>query len=83
MLSCSEYKGSRIEWAADECAQPPRNLPTQTKGSRPGVVSKRNYSSGSASSSQVANRFQVLDVTDDNDEDGDDSEDDEDDEDYY
>jgi hypothetical protein len=46
-------------------------------------VSKRNCSSGSASSSQVANRFQVLDVTDDNDEDEDDSEDDEDDEDYY
>lgn len=83
MMSRLEYKGSRIEWAADECAQPPRNLPTQTKGSRPGVVSKRNYSSGSASSSQVANRFQVLDVTDDNDEDEDDSEDDEDDEDYY
>lgn len=83
MLPCSEYKGSRIEWAADECAQPPRNLPTQTQGSRPGIVSKRNFSNGSVSSSQVTNRFQVLDVTDDNDEDEDDSEDDSDGEDCY
>ncbi|EEU43298.1 uncharacterized protein NECHADRAFT_47215, partial [Fusarium vanettenii 77-13-4] len=87
MMSRLEYKGSRIEWAADECAQPPRNLPTQTQGSRPVMVSKRNFSSGSVSSNKATNRFQVLDMTDDDDddddEDEDDSEDDSDDEEYY
>lgn len=43
-------------------------------------MSKRNFSNGSMSSSQITNRFQVLGVTDDSDEDEDDSEDDED---YY
>ena len=84
VLTYSEYKGSRIEWAEDECAQPPRNLPTQIQGSRPVMVSKRNFSSGSVSSNNATNRFQVLDMTDDDDDDDDDdSEDDSDDEEYY
>ncbi|RSL59143.1 hypothetical protein CEP54_007432 [Fusarium duplospermum] len=82
MMSRLEYKGSRIEWADDECAQAPRNLPTLAQSPGSGVVTKRTVSSSSMSKSQITNRFRVLDVTDDYDEDEDDSLDDSDDSEY-
>ncbi|KAJ4314397.1 hypothetical protein N0V84_008917 [Fusarium piperis] len=78
MMSRLEYKGSRIDWTDDECARPPRNLPTQVQRPRAGIEAKRNFSSGSMFKSQVTNRFQLLDMTDDDDEDEEDSDDDED-----
>ncbi|KAM0436201.1 hypothetical protein ACHAPT_003093, partial [Fusarium lateritium] len=73
MMSRLEYKASRIEWADDECAQPPKTLPTRAQDPMPGIRSKRNFSSGSASKSQIANRFQLLDMTDDDEDDDEDS----------
>lgn len=60
-LSRRKYKGSRIEWDADECAQPIPDVrlqkpQTQAAPTKPGL-------------NPLANRFQLLDLDDDSDDD--------------
>ncbi|KPM46195.1 hypothetical protein AK830_g320 [Neonectria ditissima] len=72
MMSRGKYRGSRIQWAADECAQPLAEIPAL----------RRSTSTASTVKTQpdhMSNRFQVLDLSDDKDFIGDGSIDDDDD----
>ncbi|KAF4966783.1 hypothetical protein FSARC_5570 [Fusarium sarcochroum] len=79
LMSRLEFKGSRIDWAADECAQPLESLPSQTRTSTP--HSKPNDSSTNNSSDSalprrknlMGNRFRLLNLSDTDDSRDDDS----------
>ncbi|RGP59110.1 negative regulator of differentiation 1 [Fusarium longipes] len=76
LLSRSEYKNSRIEWVADECAQPLESLPYDAKV--PGFCVKQASSSTPIHPSRknlMGNRFQLLDLSDTEGSNGDDSSD--------
>ncbi|RFN41783.1 negative regulator of differentiation 1 [Fusarium flagelliforme] len=78
LLSRSEYKNSRIEWVADECAQSLESLPF---GARPppsaSYVKEQNHSAPALPSRKnlMGNRFQLLDLSDTDGSNGDDSSD--------
>ncbi|KAI1063157.1 hypothetical protein LB507_006014 [Fusarium sp. FIESC RH6] len=79
LLSRSEYKNSRIEWVADECAQPLESLPFGAKPTPPASLVKEQNHSASALPSRKnlrGNRFQLLDLSDTDGSNGDDSSDD-------
>ncbi|RBR07472.1 uncharacterized protein FIESC28_10630 [Fusarium coffeatum] len=79
LLSRSEYKNSRIEWVADECAQPLESLPFSAKPAPPASLVKEQNHSASALPSRRnlrGNRFQLLDLSDTDGSNGDDSSDD-------
>lgn len=75
-LANSKYKGSKIEWDADECAQPiekpfaaPRQQPPRGASlqlSRPSAPQQRRSAAAAAA---VVNRFQLLNLDPDGDED--------------
>ncbi|KAM5345539.1 hypothetical protein ACJ41O_011400 [Fusarium nematophilum] len=68
MMSRVEYKGSRIEWSADECAQPLSMPPAKPRSH--GFQPKPNSSSSASTSmNPMVNRFQLLDLTENDDED--------------
>ncbi|CAF3508386.1 unnamed protein product [Fusarium graminearum] len=76
LLSRSEYKNSRIEWIADECAQPLDTLPCDAKA--PILCVKEDSSAAPAHPSRknlMGNRFQLLDLSDTDTSNGDDSSD--------
>jgi hypothetical protein len=62
MMSRLKYKGSKIEWAADECAQP-LDRPQTRYVPKENVPPKRGLN-------PMANRFQLLDLDEDEEEDG-------------
>ena len=57
----SKYKGSKIDWDVDECAQP-LEFPTQAKARKDIQPAEK------ASGKTMANRFHLLDLEDDGDE---------------
>ncbi|KAM0190944.1 hypothetical protein ACHAPA_010378 [Fusarium lateritium] len=73
-----EFKNSRIEWVADECAQPLESVSSETlvpalvPGSTPSAEAKPVPSRKNL----MGNRFQVLDLSDTDGSNGDDSSDD-------
>ncbi|KAF4976810.1 hypothetical protein FDECE_18430 [Fusarium decemcellulare] len=72
LMSRVEYKGSRFEWATDECAQPLRSPPIRKETQTPTTRLKPKsepVSAPSMSTSFMANRFQLLDLTDNDDDD--------------
>ncbi|KAJ4264755.1 hypothetical protein NW762_004998 [Fusarium torreyae] len=79
LMSRLEFKGSRIDWAADECAQPLESLPSQTRTLTPRskpTDSPTNNSSDSAlprRKNLMGNRFQLLNLSDSDDSRDDDS----------
>ncbi|ROW15044.1 hypothetical protein VPNG_03374 [Cytospora leucostoma] len=62
MMSRAKYKGSRIEWDLDECAQP-YEQPAQAR------PRKDNLSAKKTDAMTMANRFHLLNLEDDGDED--------------
>ncbi|KAF4974873.1 hypothetical protein FZEAL_8274 [Fusarium zealandicum] len=76
MMSRAEYKGSRIDWAPDECAQPLSSLPASAPAQRRPQARARSHkpkreplSASSVSSvNHIVNRFQLLSSTDDDDD---------------
>ncbi|KAF7556124.1 hypothetical protein G7Z17_g1574 [Cylindrodendrum hubeiense] len=56
MMSRAKYRGSRIQWAADECAEPLAQVPVPRRSSAPAVKTPANH---------MTNRFQLLDLRDD------------------
>ncbi|KAJ4116230.1 hypothetical protein NW768_011019 [Fusarium equiseti] len=78
ILSRLEYKNSRIEWVADECAQPLESLPFVAKSPPPAsYVKEQNHSAPALPSRKnlMGNRFQLLDLSDTDRSNGDDSSD--------
>ncbi|KAF5021670.1 hypothetical protein F66182_6290 [Fusarium sp. NRRL 66182] len=74
LLSRLEYKGSRIEWAADECSQSPESLPPSTLTSTPHLEPKNNLGPAVVSRKNLmGNRFKLLELTDSDDSSHDDS----------
>lgn len=61
MMSRLKYKGSKIEWDADECAQPLPEVPNY----RP----RREVRQPRKAMNPMANRFQLLNLDDDDDDD--------------
>ncbi|KAH8686684.1 hypothetical protein BGZ61DRAFT_478928 [Ilyonectria robusta] len=70
MLSRAKYRGSRIQWAADECAQPLAQAPIPRRSSAPSVKTPPT--------NRMANRFQLLELGGDERFGGDDDADDDD-----
>ncbi|KAL4725057.1 hypothetical protein ACLX1H_008504 [Fusarium chlamydosporum] len=76
LLSRLEYKHSRIEWVADECAQPLETLPYEAQAPVP-CVRQENASASVPPSRKnlMGNRFQLLELSDTDRSTGDDSSD--------
>ncbi|KAK7737014.1 hypothetical protein SLS53_006770 [Cytospora paraplurivora] len=62
MMSRAKYKGSRIDWDVDECAQP-YEQPAQARPRKDNLAAKK------ADAMTMANRFHLLNLEDDGDED--------------
>ncbi|EXK37712.1 hypothetical protein FOXG_09496 [Fusarium oxysporum f. sp. lycopersici 4287] len=72
-----EYRASRIEWCADECAQPFQRLSSAIHNLVPNVKTQRSVIPAHPSRKNLmGNRFQLLDLSDSDGSNGDDSSDD-------
>jgi hypothetical protein len=58
---CRKYKGSKIEWDVDECAQPYPSVPALKARKSPPAPKK--------AATTMANRFQLLNMDDGDEED--------------
>ncbi|KAF9765492.1 hypothetical protein IL306_002217 [Fusarium sp. DS 682] len=77
LQSRSEYKTSRIEWCADECAQPLQYLPSEIQDPAPDVKpQRRDVPTHPSRKNLMGNRFKLLDLSDSDGSNGDDSSDD-------
>ncbi|KAH7243260.1 uncharacterized protein BKA55DRAFT_87770 [Fusarium redolens] len=72
-----EYRTSRIEWCADECAQPLQSMSSAIHDPVPNVKSQRRaIPTHPSRKNLMGNRFQLLDLSDSDGSNGDDSSDD-------
>lgn len=72
-----EYRASRIEWCADECAQPFQSMSSAIHNLVPNVKTQRSVIPAHPSRKNLmGNRFQLLDLSDSDGSNGDDSSDD-------
>ncbi|KAF4441518.1 hypothetical protein F53441_12031 [Fusarium austroafricanum] len=77
LVTFREYKTSRIEWCADECAQPLQSLASETRSLVPESKEKRDPVTALPSRKNLmGNRFQLLELSDTEGSNGDDSSDD-------